>query len=228
MSDVQQINSLLDQLSEERRRGKTTRIGLTSAIVLIIGGFVGNLYYKVTHFDSDALLRHMETQASQTVWPVYNRELQALASDAVPAITEALENEAEALLPKVSERLGKEAVLFQENMSKTFKASLTRNFNNSIRGHEAEFKKRFPDFEDREEVYEELARRMEKGARDWAQRKLDTTFAEHLLILQSINETVMALMEEAASDLKDGKKANVDDVLSIMAEILNTRVAGEG
>ena len=222
MSSAPQIRVLLEQLNAERQRGKSYRLTLTLTVVSLIGVFLGNLYLELQNFDSELLLIHLEQRASTTVMPRYERELRAVAEDAYPAIAEALTEEANKLLPKVSERLGQEGQIFQRNMSRAIEVSLTQHFDRAIAGHEQDFRARFPDFDDRPEVYEQLLRRLEVSARAWAQHRLDTTFEQHVLILQSINETVQRLMLES-NDEKAGA-SSMNDVLSLMAEILNTRM----
>ena len=75
----------------------------TGAIVLFVLGFVGSLYSKVNNFDVDGTVVAMQAHGQRTVMPVYSQRLQAVGQDAVPALTEALRAEAEALLPRVSD-----------------------------------------------------------------------------------------------------------------------------
>ena len=107
MSDASTLKSLLAGLKQERQRGKTIRVGLTISILALVVGFMLNLYNSVQTFDTESLLRHLETRASRTIWPIYEQELEAVARDAGPAITAALEAESAALLPKISERSGR-------------------------------------------------------------------------------------------------------------------------
>lgn len=228
MATVDDVQSALDALRAERGKGRTIRLATTGVIVLFVLVFVGSLYSKVNNFDVDGTVLAMQSHGQRTVLPLYSKHLQAVGKDAVPALSDALRDEAEALLPRVSERLTTEAGVFQTNMANHMKASLDRDFRSAIESREADFKARFPAFAANEEVYEDLARKLQVASQSWAQGKLDTTFAQHIALLQSINETVQSLQAVAREERKDGDSApEMEDALVMMAEILNSRVGGE-
>ena len=228
MATADDVQSSLDALRAERGKGRTIRMATTGAIVLFVLGFVGSLYSKVNNFDVDGTVVAMQAHGQRTVMPVYSQRLQAVGQDAVPALTEALRAEAEALLPRVSDQLTSEAGVFQTNMAKHMKASLDRDFRSAIDAREDDFKKRFPSFAANEDIYEELMRKLQVASQSWAQNKLDTTFAQHVALLQSINETVQKLQSMARAERKQGEAApEMEDALVMMAEILNARVGGE-
>ena len=55
--------------------------------------------------DVDGAVVAMQAHGQRTVMPVYTKHLQAVGKDAVPALSEALRAEAEALLPRISDRI---------------------------------------------------------------------------------------------------------------------------
>lgn len=228
MATADDVRATLDALRAERGKGRTIRLATTGALVLVVLGFVGSLYSKVNNFDVDGAVLAMQAHGQRTVMPVYSKHLQAVGKDAVPALSEALRAEAEALLPRVSDQLTTEAGVFQGNMAGHMKASLDRDFRSAIDAREADFKKRFPAFAANDEVYEDLMRKLQAASQGWAQRKLDTTFARHVALLQSINETVQSLQALARKERKADEPApEMEDALVMMAEILNARVGGE-
>lgn len=228
MATADEVRDTLDALSIERGRGRTIRLATTGTIVLFVLGFVGSLYSKVNNFDVDGTVLAMQAHGQRTVLPIYSKHLQAVGADAVPALSEALQSEAEALLPRISERLTTEAGLFQLSIAKHMKAGLDRDFRSAIETRDAEFKLRFPAFAVDDDIYEELMLKLQASSQGWAQRKLDTTFLQHVALLQSINETVQKLQMQARGERKPGETApEMEDALVVMAEILNARVGGE-
>jgi hypothetical protein len=228
MATVNDVQDTLDALRAERGKGRTIRLATTGVIVLFVLGFVGSLYSKVDNFDVDGAVMAMQAHGQRTVLPLYSKHMQAVGKDAVPALSEALRAEAEALLPRVSDQLTTEAGVFQTNMAVHMKASLDRDFRSAIDAREADFKKRFPAFAANEQVYEDLMRKMQVASQAWAQGKLDTTFAKHVALLQSINDTVQGLQAQARKERKADEPApEMEDALVVMAEILNSRVGGE-
>jgi hypothetical protein len=228
MADFDKVHQLLDQIGEERAKGRMHRRAFTAGFLLIFVIFFGNLYAKITGFDTEAFMVEMQSQAATTVWPVYSRELKGVADDAVPALTAAMSDEAKNLLPKVSDKLESEAKVFQNNMGEHMKSSLDKAFVAEAEANQDKLKARFPRFAEDPDAYQELVERMQAASRLWAQEQLDTTFERHVALLQSINETVQKLGEQAADEREKTGDRSMEDVLYLMSDIFNTRVAGEG
>jgi len=228
MADYDKVHKLLDQIGEERGKGRMHSRAFTIDIVLMFLIFLGNLYYKVTGFDVDEFMVNLQEHATASVWPVYSAELKTLADDAVPAISAAMADEAAGLLPKVSEKLSGEAIIFQQNMGEHIKTSLDGKFVEAAKAQEGDLKARFPRFSEDPEAYEQLMERMQAASRLWAQGQLDTTFQRHVLLLQSINESVQKLQTQVAADREVSGDRSMEDVLFMMSDIFNTRVGGEG
>ncbi len=228
MADFDKVHQLLDQIDEERAKGRMHRRAFTAVFLLIFLIFFGNLYYKVTGFDVDAFMVSLQDHATATVWPVYSAELKGVADDAVPALSDAMANEAANLLPKVSEKLQAEADVFQTNMGEHMKASLDAAFVKAAEARKDDLKARFPRFSEDPDAYQELMERMQASARLWAQGQLDTTFQKHVALLESINQTVQQLQVQASAEREKTGDRSMEDVLFLMSEIFNTRVSGEG
>ena len=229
MASAQDVHATLEAIREERGKGRTIRLVTTGVLVLSVGLFIGSTYSKVTNFDVDATVVALQSHGQRTVAPVYEKHLKAVGEDAVAALSEAVQAEAEALLPRVSDRLTAEAETFQNNLGQHMKDSLERDLRAALEGRKAEFEKRFPDFTANDEVYESFLVKLQVASQQWAQDQLDTTFAEHVALLESINNTVSSLRDtpKANQGVADGTAPTMEDVLVLMAEILNTRVGGE-
>ena len=228
MADYDKVHQLLDQIGEERAKSRMHRRAFTAGFLLIFVIFFGNLYAKITGFDTDVFMVELQSQAATTVWPVYSAQLKGVVDDAVPAISDAMKAEAAELLPKVSDKLKAEAEVFQLNMGEHMKASLDQQFLAAAEARQGDLKARFPRFSEDPDAYEELVVRMQTSSRLWAQEQLDTTFEKHVLLLQSINETVQTLQIQANDERVETGDRSMEDVLFLMSEIFNTRVAGEG
>jgi hypothetical protein len=228
MADYDKVHQLLDQIGEERAKGRMHRRAFTAGFLLIFVIFFGHLYAKITGFDTDALMVELQTKAATTVWPVYSAELKGVADEAVPALSEAMASEAANLLPKISEKLEAEAKVFQNNMGEHMKSSLDKAFVAEAEANQDKLKARFPRFAEDPDAYQELVERMQAASRLWAQEQLDTTFQQHVALLQSINETVQTLGAQAAEEREKTGDRSMEDVLYLMSDIFNTRVAGEG
>jgi len=225
MAEFDKVQQLLDQIGEERAKGKMHSRALTAVIVAIFLTFIGNLYFKVSNFDAETFMIRLQEQATAAVWPVYSAEFKKLADDAMPALSNALSAEAGNLLPKISEKVKAEADVFQVNVSGHMKASLDAAFTAASEGHKDELKAKYPQFSADDEAFQQLMERLQSSARNWAQAQLDTTFQRHVLLLQSINESVQKLQAQSAEDRVKTGDRSMEDVLFMMSEIFNTRVS---
>ena len=227
MSDIEEVERLLNRLDEERQRAGRIRIVVICVLLGSIGFVFGNLWWRTTHFDGEALVGALENQATRVVWPRLSTELVAVKDDAVPAISEALSAEAEALLPRLSEALASEAETFQKELAEQMKTSLDAAMVEAISQREGKMKERLKSFAEDPELYDELMRRLQVSIRQWAEQELDTTFERHVLLLNSINETVQSLFKEATQG-QAVPEQSAEDVLLLFLQIMNTRLGGEG
>ena len=227
MSTAQRAEALLDKLAEERAKSQkiTRAIGLGVLALFLLFGFT--LYRKVVTFDADSLLLHMQNQAGTSVWPLVSQEIDALSRHAMPAISDALNEEMENLLPTLSEKLVEESILLQDNLAESMKISLSIHFRTASKANADALKERMAMFSMEGEFYDELMESMDKRAQGWAQAQLDTTFPRHVEVLQEINETTRALRADAEAQRSAGMEATLDDVLMLFMDILNTRLDGE-
>jgi len=227
MSDVKRVEELLEQLAQERRDGKKTRKVVSLLLIAMVLFFVLNIWWRISSFDADALLASLEIEATTTVWPTLSQELEAVSEEAVPAISEALASEADVLLLRASEQLATESEIFQVNLGQHMHRALEAAFVDASVKQGSELEERLNAFSASHDVHDELLRRMQVSSRQWAERQLDTTFAEHVALLSSINETVQVLVRQAENSEELQGQAP-DDVLLLFMEIMNARLGGEG
>jgi hypothetical protein len=227
MSDVRRVEELLDRLAEERQGGAKLRRTVSLLLVAMVGVFVLNIWWQISTFDADELLSSLELQATTSVWPGLRDELQAVGEEALPAISQALADEAGVLLTRVTELLGTESETFQTNIGQHMARSLEAAFVDASSEQDPALEGRLSEFSTNPDVRDELLRRLQGASRQWAERQLDTTFAEHVALLHSINETVQDLVRQAeGSEATQGQTP--DDVLLLFMEIVNSRLGGEG
>lgn len=228
MSDATRAKELLGQLEQERIRGQGIKRMIT---LVVLGMFVaagGTAYYKVSSFDTELFATELQTQASTKMWPLVSRELDSIATDAVPAITTALANEAGNLMPRISSALESESVIFNQHLQDKMKTSLDQHFKQAAEKHKDALKARFPQFSADQAVYDELIVRLSGAAQAWAHEELDTTFQAHIQVLQSINEQVQVLMAQSQEQRAEKGNVAADEVMILFLEIMNTRMGGEG
>lgn len=228
MSEADRARALLQEIAEARAHGARVRNAITGLIFAFFLIFAVSIYAKVKNFDSDQLLMTLEEQAAMTVWPRVSKELDGIAEDAVPAIQAAFTAEAENLLPALNEKLASESQVLQENMNKRMQDQLDAALASALKEREEELKGKLPEFGEDEELYADLVRRLETSSRQWAMTTLDTTFSEHIAILQSINESTQKLLAQAEEQREDGVEHTSDDVILLLVEMLDGRVNEEG
>jgi hypothetical protein len=129
-------------------------------------------------------------------------------------------------MPKVSDRLAAEGALFQEHVHARMTSSLDGAFAKAVTERGDALKARYPQFAADPARYDSLIEKLRARSQTWAQVQLDSTFAEHIAILQSINTSVQALAVEGQGEKGDAK--SMDDVMSLFLEIMNTRLNGKG
>lgn len=227
MADPARVHQLLDELQAERERAARIRAATTLVVLGMFLIFATNTWVRIQRFDGEALMVNLEKQASTRVWPLVSRELDAVAADAVPALSEAMAAEAETLIPRLGEKLSAEAVVFEQEVSQRMKVSLDAALASELAQHEAQLKDRFPELKTDSVLYDDLARRLEVTSRQWAQEQLDTVFSDHIRVLQSINESVQALREQADAERAKTGDVTPDDALLLLTEIFNARLNGE-
>lgn len=231
MSDSARVKEILQQIADERSRG--VRQGRIFGLVLL-GMFTltaGSIYWRITHFDTAQLQASIEREASARVWPLVSKEMDRIAADAVPALSAALAAEAANFMPNVSEKLAGESVLFHDHVQTKMTSSLDSAFARAVSERGDALKGRFPQFAANPERYDALMVKLNARCQQWAQSKLDTTFAQHIAVLQSINTSIQALSLQAGAnpdDPKGGGAKSMDDVMSLLLEIMNTRLEGKG
>lgn len=231
MSNSARAKEILQQIADERSRG--VKQGRIVGLVLL-GMFAvaaGGVYWRITHFDTAQLQASIEREASARVWPLVSREMDTLAADAVPALSAALTAEISEFLPNVTEKLKGESALFEQHVQDKMKSSLDAAFARATAEHGAELKTRFPQFAANPEKYDALMVKLNARCQTWAQGQLDTTFGQHIVVLQSINTSIQALATQAAANPDDpngGGEKSMDDVMSLFLEIMNTRLEGKG
>jgi|GEM_PF-2239928 len=228
MSDSVRARQLLDEIAEERNRGNRIRriVGLVVLAFLLLFAF--NIVSGVRNFDTTVLMTRIQESATTTVWPLVSRELDSVAKDAVPAIQEAFEAEAESLLPALNEKIVTESEVFQNNVNKKITESLDAQFLSAANAHKDTLKEQLPQFSSDAEAYDALMKKLHAHAQGWAQGHLDSTFKEHINVLQSINESFRKLQAQAhGASAEDGDPA-VDDVMMLFMDIVNTRMNEEG
>lgn len=226
--DPRRVLELLAQVQEEQRRGVNQRRAVLGAVVLMFVVFGLFVWHRVETFETDRFVVSLQEQAATRVWPATARELDAIGKDAVPAISEAMQAEMSALLPRLSERARSEAETFQLNVSEMMRASLDKHFLAEFQEHREVLRDELPAFSSESPLYDDLVRRLRASARGWAQDQLDRIFEDHLKVLQSINETVQQLMAEARTEVEAGREQSAEDVLFLLVEIFNARINEEG
>lgn len=228
MSDVEQVKRLLDEIAAERRKAGQIRLVSIGIVLLMFGGFASSVYSRIQSFDTDALLVGLQESASTTVWPMVSRELDQVGNDAVPALSDAMNAEMESFGPRLVERLNAESERLQTNLHRKMKTSLDGHISEQFSAHRAELEGKLEPFTSDDALMDDLIRRLQASAQDWAEDELDTTFGEHIDVLQSINESVAELGVQAREQREATGDATIDDFMLLMTEILNARVNEAG
>ncbi len=230
MADSARARQILQQIAEERAKGVRQGRILSLVLLSMFSVTAYSVYWRVTHFDTAKLESSIERQASAQVWPMVAKSMDKIAADAVPALSAALTNEAADFMPKVEAQLGAESGTFQTHVHDKMKASLDEHFATAFKDQGPALKARFPQFAKNPEKYDALMAKLEARCQTWAQGQLDTTFAQHIAVLQSINASVQALATQAAANptAKGSSPKSMDDVMSLFLDIMNSRLDGKG
>jgi len=219
------VAELLGQMRQERQRAMYARIGATVAVLLILIIFSVKTYNRIKNFDVDSFFVALQVEGAKKVWPVVAQELDRVADAAAPALTDAFAKETMDLGPRLQEVLTKESEVLVTNMQARLAGSLDEALKKEDVVGKSGIAERFPDFHDNPEAMEALNEQLLRASRDWANTQLDTTFHDHFQILDSINQTFYAMEGEARDQITDGQTpANLEDVLTLFLEIIDTRL----
>ena len=187
---------------------------------------LGKISQKVTSKDEIQQVATVSANWESSIGEIIADAMDQVGKDALPALSRAVAKEVANIGPALDTRLKSEAVIFETNMGKKMRTSLDAHLARAFDGKKAELKGNLSAFAADSEAYDDMIRKLRKAGQDWGQRRLDTTFAKHVLLLQSINNTVQRLSAQAK---KDGEPTeSMDEVLLLVAEILNSRVNEEG
>jgi hypothetical protein len=144
---------------------------------------------------------------------------------AAPALTDAFAKEGMDLGPRLQEVLASESEVLVVNMQARLAGSLDEALKKEDVVGKSGIAERFPRFHDNPEAMEALNEQLLRATREWANEQLDTTFAEHFQILDSINQTFYSMEGEAREQLQEGETAaSPEDVLTLFLEIIDTRL----
>ena len=157
-----------------------------------------------------------------------SRQLDEVGNAAVPALSAAMTDEMDAFGPELLERLNTESELLQHTLNGRMKTSLDGHLSEQFSSRKAELTGKLEPFASDDAMYDDMARRLQASAQDWAQDERDATFTEHIHILQSINETVGQLGDQAREERAENGDVTVDDFMLLLPEILNARVNEAG
>lgn len=226
MSDSSRARQLLEELAAERRKGTQTRRIITYVVLAMFALSAGSVYYKVKNFDVEAFTGTLQKETSARVWPLVEREMDALAKDAGPALSAALADEAANFAPKFQAKIDVEAATFSENLHGHMKSSLDAAFSVAMAKDKEALMARFPQFKDDSAKYDELVARLNTATQAWAMTQLDTTFKEHIAVLQSINEQVAILSKISAEDRAKNGDPQAEEVMELFVQIMNSRLEG--
>ena len=219
------VAEILGQMRQERQRAMYARIAATVAVLLILIIFSAKTYNRIKNFDVDSFFVALQVEGAKKVWPIVAQELDRVADAAAPALTDAFARETMELGPRLQEVLAKESELLMTNMQARLAGSLDEALTKEDVVGKSGIAERFPTFHDNPEAMEALNEQLLRASRDWANTQLDTTFHDHFLILDSINQTFYALEGEARDQLDEGQTpANLEDVLTLFLEIIDTRL----
>ena len=62
MSDATQAKRLLDEITQERKKGSQIRLATTGLVFLMFAGFASSVYGQIQNFDTDTLLQGLKFQ----------------------------------------------------------------------------------------------------------------------------------------------------------------------
>lgn len=219
------VAELLGQMRQERQRAMYARIAATVVVLLILIVFAAKTYNRIKTFDVDSFFVALQVEGAKKVWPVVAQELDRVANMAVPALTDAFAKEGMDLGPRLQEVLAAESEVLVVNMQARLAGSLDEALKKEDVVGKSGIAERFPTFHENPAAMEALNEQLLRASRQWANGQLDTTFADHFQILDSINQTFYAMEGEARGQLEDGQTpANAEDVLTLFLEIIDTRL----
>ena len=219
------VAEILVQIRQERTRAMYARIAATVCVLIILVAFASRTYDRVKDFDVDSFFTHLQVEGAKRVWPVVADELDRVATAAAPALTDAFSKEMMELSPRLQTALATESEVLVANLQERLAASLDEALTKKDVVGSSGIAERFPRFQNDAEAMQELNEQLLRATREWANVQLDTTFHDHFRILDSINETFFALEGEARDDLEEGATpANLEDVLTLFLEIIDTRL----
>jgi len=222
------VAEILGEMRQERQRAMYARIAATVIVVLILAIFATKTYKNIQQFDVDTFFAALQVEAAKRVWPIVASELDRVADAAAPALTDAFATEAMELSPRLQEALTAESEILVTNMQARLASSLDEALKAKDVVGNSGIGERFPRFQEDADALQELNEQLLRAAREWANTQLDTTFADHFMILDSINKTFYEMEGEARKSIEAGEQpANLEDVLTIFLEIIDTRLNAE-
>jgi hypothetical protein len=227
MSQVAEIKEIMESIKTARYAALRKRRAVLGLLLCMFAVFGMNVYQKIVTYDTEVLMATLQKNAAHMVWPLVSDELDSISEKAIPIITDALTTEVMGLGTKLTDSIQAEEAVFQTNMAKYMKKALERDLKNAFNERNAELSSHYSQFSDGGLFNEELAENLQKRCQQWAQDELDKSFSQHLMILQSINETVQELSKQTRANSGDAGKASMEDLVLIVTEILNSRLNAE-
>ncbi len=223
MSDNEHIKQIYEAIKEEQKKGNLiSRISVVT-VVLIFAIFGWGLYSNIQSFDTDGLMKNIETKAQKSIGPKVLDQINDITKNVRPEIEEAFSDGTENMAAKMQTTLKQEQETLDKNLKAYMKEKMTATIKKQLEVQKKEADPGGKKLSEDDDLAGDLAQKLEQHVIDLAQEELDSTFAEHLVILDKMNETVGKLGKQSQVGHKGGKPST-EQLLLIIAEIANSQL----
>ncbi len=213
---------LLDTLLIERKRQGRIRTLLAGGLFSLFLLFAIAIFVQFHNLDTQRLEVKMNAKASAALWPIVSEQLDQLAPSAIPALDDAMAEEAKNLLPIWSAVLAEEADLFTQQAQKIGDQKLKEALATAgtARGVELDLFRSalHPDPAVSDVAHNALLER----AQSWARAELDHLLADSMGFFPTFHQDTTELGQGVLDE-----KA-LQDTIMMMIEIVNSQQSEEG
>jgi hypothetical protein len=192
--DVTEIQRCLENFQKTSRRMKNAQLGITVAVVLIVGSFLFGLYKKVVHFDTTKT-QELMLQKMREDLPLFTQKIVQMSERIIPVYLQQGKIALQASIPQFSSIAEKETNEFARYLEEDMTVRVKEGILEILKSQEYFLYNVFPEFQNDENIVL-LSENLHDILKTALEDVLIDKFAEHLSALEGFGANLERFKEE--------------------------------
>ena len=186
MSQTEHIKKLIEELERERAKARQATSVMLLLLMAMLSTFALVVFSNFRSYDIRAIESSVAASTSARVWPVIARQIEELATTAVPEMLEQMRDASPDLLPNIDALVSRENTLLERSNKSALATVLSTAFlaaENERNNEILEWRDSLPvDGYEAEQIAEAVA----IHSQVWAQEKIEELFADRIAPMEQM------------------------------------------